>query len=82
MLASFGLLLFALVRPDMDDVNPYTGYSVMLNQLGLRSSRYVENENIFFYIATLVLLMTLSLDIYLFVKSKRPPVIPVNQELV
>ena len=73
---------FALFRPDMDDQNGYTGYSVVMNGMGLRTSRYVTSQDAFFVVALILLLGILIMDIMILRKSRRPPPVPVNNDFV
>jgi hypothetical protein len=79
---SLSFLFFSLIRPDMDDVNPYTGFSVLMNFLGARSSRYVQATDFNFWAAILLIILTIMIDVLILRKSKRPPPVPVNSDLV
>ncbi len=66
----------------MEDINPYTGYSVLFKFLGWRSSRYIHSTDFYFYIALLLLMVILAFDNMLFRKGKPPPPVSVNTEFV
>jgi hypothetical protein len=80
--SSLVFLLFTLIRPDMDDVSAYTGYSSLLNFFGIRSSRYIHNEELFLALAAILLIASIAIDVISLVKSKRPPPVPVQNEFV
>ena len=63
--------LFSLARPDLDDVNGYTGLSVFLHHLGITSDRYVESGDVYFYIAFLFLLIMFVFDMRILLKKKN-----------
>ena len=79
---SLSFLFFSLLRPDMDDVNPYTGFSVLMNFLGARGSRYVEATDFYFWAAILLIIITITIDILILRQSKQPPPVPVNNDFV
>jgi hypothetical protein len=66
------LLIFALVRPDFDDLNAYTGLSTLLYQWGITGDRYIAQEDMYYYLLALVFgLAFFVLDILIIVKKKE-----------
>ncbi len=81
-LSSFLLLAFSFLRPDMDDVNAYTGYSAMMYNIGRRSSQYYNMPWYALGLDIILLILLITVDIAIIQKGKRPPPIPVPGELV
>jgi len=82
LVGSISFLGFSLCRPDMDDVGQYTGLSSLLNAMDPQHGKYVQSLYYSFFGAILFLIFTITLDIILWRKSKRPPPVSVNNELV
>lgn len=68
--------LFALARPDIDDVNSYTGFSVFLYKLSVIDSHYITSTDYLFYIAMAMLLLMLVLDVLICIKARRKKTLP------
>ena len=82
LLTSFTFLAFALARTDFDDVNEYTGLSTLINFFDGGKSKFVDGGTISFFLAVVLILSTIAIDILLLVKSKRLPPVPVNNDFV
>jgi|GEM_PF-5724764 len=80
--SSLIFFLFALIRPDIDDKNAYTGYSVVMHGMGFRATRYVTSQDSFFVVALILLLGIMVMDLVILRKSRRPPPVPVNNDFV
>ena len=63
---------FSLVRPDLDDVNGYTGMSVFLHHYGFSSNRYVDTGDVYFFLAFIFLLIMFVFDLRIMLKRKLP----------
>lgn len=81
-LSSLTFFVFALVRPDSDDVDQYTGLSSVMNFFDSKSSKYVHTTDFYFYTAVLLILATIAIDIVIVGKSRRPPPVPENKDFV
>ena len=82
LISSLTFLAFALARPDFDDVHEYSGLSSLMNFLDSKSLKYVQSTNYFFIPAIILILATVAIDIYVVVKSRKPPPVPINQDFV
>ena len=68
--------LFAMTRPDIDDVNSYTGFSVFFYKLSLMDSYYVKSTDYLFYFAMAMLLLMLVMDVLICIKARRKKPLP------
>ena len=82
LISSLTFLAFALARPDFDDVNEYSGLSSLMNFFDSKNLKYVQSTEFYFIPAILFILATIAIDIYVVVKSRKPPPVPVNQDFV
>ena len=63
--------IFSLVRPDLNDVNGYTGMSVFLYHYGFTSERYIVGGELYFYLAFVFLLIMTVFDLRILLKKKQ-----------
>ena len=82
LISSLTFLAFALARPDFDDVHEYSGLSSLMNFLDSKSDKYVQSTSYYFIPAIILILATVAIDIYVVVKSRKPPPVPLNQDFV
>ena len=82
LISSLTFLAFALARPDFDDVHEYSGLSSLVNFLDSKSDKYVQSTSYYFIPAIILILATIAIDIYVVVKSRKPPPVPLNQDFV
>lgn len=76
------ILLFALFRPDMDDVHGYTGYTTLLEFFDLRNNRFTEVTNFHFVLSLGFLLLMIIADIIMLRKAKKVPPVPPATDFV
>ena len=74
--SSLSLVLFSLLRYDMDDADAYTGYSVLLFKLGLRETQYATPWGSFYYVSIALFIFLFIYDIRLMRKAKLPLLFP------
>jgi len=82
LISSITFFIFALARPEFDDVNEYTGLSTLMNFFDSKNLKYVQSSSFYFIAAIFLILATIAIDIYVVVKSRRPPPVPVNNDFV
>ena len=82
LISSISFFAFALARPDFDDVNEYTGLSSLMNFLDSKNLKYINSSGYYFLLAFLFLLATVAIDIFVLVRSRRPPPVPLNKDFV
>ena len=82
LFSSLTFLTFAFARPDFDDVHEYSGLSTLMNYFDSKSPKYVDTTNYYFIPAILLILATVAIDIFIVVKSRRPPPVPDNKDFV
>ena len=72
LISIFCFFVFALVRPDFDDLNAYTGLSTLLYQWGFSADRYIGDGDMYYYPLALVFGITaFVLDILIITKKKE-----------
>lgn len=72
LISILSFFIFALVRPDFDDLNAYTGLSTLLYQWGISGDRHIAQEDMYYYLLALVFgLAFFVLDILIIVKKKE-----------
>jgi hypothetical protein len=82
LVSSFTFLAFAFARTDFDDVNEYTGLSTLMNFFDSKNLMYLHSTSYYFLPAVVFILLTVAIDIFVLVKSRRPPPVPVNKDFV